>query len=152
MALLETTVSLPGRPLHTQCPVVYHAHRYWYTLHINSFSIMTFYIMLRISLCANGSPLTQYLSPLFFVVKASILLKIGPSSVPLLQFWGPLFSRAHYSIYICTCPCELFQQLLCRRGLVLLRWLPLVLLAPIQSRGVRGSRHGEREAPRLRHV
>merc|ERR1712020_797990 len=28
MALLETTVSLPGRPLHTQCPVVYHAHRY----------------------------------------------------------------------------------------------------------------------------
>merc|ERR1719264_996038 len=30
MALLETTVSLPGRPLHTQCPVVYHAHSNYY--------------------------------------------------------------------------------------------------------------------------
>ena len=114
MALLETTVSLPGRPLHTQCPVVYHAHRYWYTLHINSFSIMTFYIMLRISLCANGSPLTQYLSPLFFVVKASILLKIGPSSVPLLQYWGPLrggtgslFLIFPYKDNFCPCnPCQ----------------------------------------------
>lgn len=31
MALLETTVSLPGKPLHTQCPVVYHAHSNYYS-------------------------------------------------------------------------------------------------------------------------
>jgi hypothetical protein len=31
MSLLESTVSLPGSPLHTQCPVVYHAHSNYYS-------------------------------------------------------------------------------------------------------------------------
>lgn len=31
MALVESSVSLPGAPLHTQCPVVYHAHSNYYS-------------------------------------------------------------------------------------------------------------------------